>query len=404
MGRKRSTFVDFVDKNEDLAKEYEQTVGEDLWSLPIQKIEEIAGAIASKMKIGFSSVLNNCVNISIQTQTPLLKVLSDLLKSDAEMFGSDSSLQKYFKEINQIYTQNNNDYDIPFTQENRDKIISMNLKSVIAIAKCYQGLGVDFQDLISAGNEGLCRAFNKFDPKRSCLKDDVKNAINQIEKDTIEYNELLNIINDYLTYGDSIRKAFDNKFKEGNVYTKIEILKWVDKNITNAKFNSVACKWIKAYIIQEINNNSRIVKKPKTEIDKDKELSGAYQKEVIINIDAPITSDENSKTIGDMIMGGDDTIAKDSLENEENYKAFKRALNILLTGVKSRDRRIILKKFGIGVIRPLQPNEIAIQEDLSVARISQIINATIEIMIENSKKYKNQLDIETIFDALSKLV
>jgi RNA polymerase sigma factor (sigma-70 family) len=404
MGRKRSTFVDFVDKNEDLAKEYEQTVGEDLWSLPIQKIEEIAGAIASKMKIGFSSVLNNCVNISIQTQTPLLKVLSDLLKSDAEMFGSDSSLQKYFKEINQIYTQNNNDYDIPFTQENRDKIISMNLKSVIAIAKCYQGLGVEFQDLISAGNEGLCRAFNKFDPKRSCLKDDVKNAINQIEKDMIEYNELLNIINDYLTYGDSIRKAFDNKFKEGNIYTKIEILKWVDKNITNAKFNSVACKWIKAYIIQEINNNSRIVKKPKTEIDKDKELSGAYQKEVIINIDAPITSDENSKTIGDMIMGGDDTIAKDSLENEENYKAFKRALNILLTGVKSRDRRIILKKFGIGVIRPLQPNEIAIQEDLSVARISQIINSTIEIMIDNSKKYKNQLDIETIFDALSKLV
>jgi RNA polymerase sigma factor (sigma-70 family) len=404
MGRKRSTFVDFVDKNEDLAKEYEQTVGEDLWSLPIQKIEEIAGAIASKMKIGFSSVLNNCVNISIQTQTPLLKVLSDLLKSDAEMFGSDSSLQKYFKEINQIYTQNNNDYDIPFTQENRDKIISMNLKSVIAIAKCYQGLGVEFQDLISAGNEGLCRAFNKFDPKRSCLKDDVKNAINQIEKDMIEYNELLNIINDYLTYGDSIRKSFDNKFKEGNIYTKIEILKWVVKNITNAKFNSVACKWIKAYIIQEINNNSRIVKKPKTEIDKDKELSGAYQKEVIINIDAPITSDENSKTIGDMIMGGDDTIAKDSLENEENYKAFKRALNILLTGVKSRDRRIILKKFGIGVIRPLQPNEIAIQEDLSVARISQIINSTIEIMIENSKKYKNQLDIETIFDALSKLV
>ena len=44
------------------------------------------------------------------------------------------------------------------------------------------------------------------------------------------------------------------------------------------------------------------------------------------------------------------------------------------------------------LLRPLQPNEIAIQEDLSVARISQIINSTIETMIENSKKYKNQLD------------
>lgn len=404
MGRKRSTFVDFVDKNEDLAKEYEQTIGEDLWCLPIQKIEEIAGAIASKMKIGFSSVLNNCVNISIQTQTPLLKVLSNILKSDSSTFGNDSSLQKYFKEINQIYIQNNNDYDIPFTPENRDKIISMNLKSVIAIAKCYQGLGVDFQDLISAGNEGLCRAFNKFDPKRSCLKDDVKNAINNIEKEQITYNELTKIINEFLTYGDSIRKVFDNKFKEGNIYSKNEIIKWVDKNISNAKFNSVACKWIKAYIIQEINNNSRIVKKPKTEIDKDKEQSGAYQKEVIINIDAPITNDENSKTIGDMLMVEDDTIHKDSLENEENYKAFKSALNVLLTGVKSRDRRIILKKFGIGVIRPLQPNEIALQEDLSVARISQIINSTIETMIENSKKYKNQLDTETLFEALSKLV
>lgn len=404
MGRKRSTFVDFVDKNEDLAKEYEQTIGEDLWSLPIQKIEEITGAIASKMKIGFSSVLNNCINIAIKTQTSLLKVLLDLLKSDSEMFGDDSSLQKYFKEINQIYTQNNNEYDIPFTPENRDKIISMNLKSVIAIAKCYQGLGVDFQDLISAGNEGLCRAFNKFDPKRSCLKDDIKAAIDSVDRDKLEYSELYHIINEFLTYGDSIQKAFETKFKDNNIYTKAEIHKWIDKNITNAKFNSVACKWIKAYIIQEINNNSRIVKKPKTEIDKDKEKSGVYQKEVIINIDAPITSDENSKTIGDMLMSEDDTIAKDSLENEENYKTFKTGLNILLTGVKSRDRRIILKKFGIGVIRPLQPNEIAIQEDLSVARISQIINATIEIMIENSKKYKDKIDSKGLFEALSKLV
>lgn len=404
MGRKRSTFVDFVDKNEDLAKEYEQTIGEDLWSLPIQKIEEITGAIASKMKIGFSSVLNNCINIAIKTQTSLLKVLLDLLKSDSEMFGDDSSLQKYFKEINQIYTQNNNDYDIPFTPENRDKIISMNLKSVIAIAKCYQGLGVDFQDLISAGNEGLCRAFNKFDPKRSCLKDDIKAAIDSVDRDKLEYSELYHIINEFLTYGDSIQKSFETKFKDGNIYTKAEIHKWIDKNITNAKFNSVACKWIKAYIIQEINNNSRIVKKPKTEIDKDKEKNGVYQKEVIINIDAPITSDENSKTIGDMLMNEDDTIAKDSLENEENYKTFKTGLNILLTGVKSRDRRIILKKFGIGVIRPLQPNEIAIQEDLSVARISQIINATIEIMIENSKKYKDKIDSKGLFEALSKLV
>ena len=182
MSKKRSTFVDFMDKNEELAEQYEQVVGEDLWSLPIQEIEELASAIASKLKIGFSSVLNNCINMAIKSEKPLLEILSNLGKSDTYAFSADSSLQKYFKEINTIYTKYNNDYDIPFCEENREKIISMNLKSVIAIAKCYQGLGVDFQDLISAGNEGLCRAFEKYDPKRACLKEDMIEAAKKTAK------------------------------------------------------------------------------------------------------------------------------------------------------------------------------------------------------------------------------
>jgi RNA polymerase sigma factor (sigma-70 family) len=280
----------------------------------------------------------------------------------------------------------------------------MNLKSVISIAKCYQGLGLDFQDLIGAGNEGLCHAFEKYDPKRACLKDDIISAIQEVEIENFTHTEILEIINRFLTYGEKMKQVVENKFKEGKTYTKAEVIKWVDKNIQNAKFNSVACKWIKAYIIQEINNNSRIVRKPKVEIDKDKKETGAYKKEMILNIDAPVSSDDNSKTVGDMMYIEDDSVLRDSLENEENYRIFKQGLNVLLTGVKSRDRRIILKKFGIGMIRPLQPIEIAAQEDLSVARISQVINSTLEIMIENSKKYKDSIDVETIFGALNKMV
>lgn len=404
MGKKRSTFLDFVEKNEELVEEYEQTVGEDLWSLPIQEIEELAAAIAFKLKIGFGSVLNNCVNLAIQNKESLLKVLSDLGSNEGSVLSTDSSLQKYFKEINDIYTKNNNEYDIPFTPENRELIINMNLKSVISIAKCYQGLGLDFQDLIGAGNEGLCHAFEKYDPKRACLKDDIINAIQEVEIENFTHTEILEIINRFLTYGEKMKQVVENKFKEGKTYTKAEVIKWVDKNIQNAKFNSVACKWIKAYIIQEINNNSRIVRKPKVEIDKDKKETGAYKKEMILNIDAPVSSDDNSKTVGDMMYIEDDSVLRDSLENEENYRIFKQGLNVLLTGVKSRDRRIILKKFGIGMIRPLQPIEIAAQEDLSVARISQVINSTLEIMIENSKKYKDSIDVETIFGALNKMV
>ena len=407
MSKKRSTFIEFVDKNEELAELYEQTIGESLWNLPNDDVEKLAGNIASDLKMSFSSVLNNCVNMSILRKQTLLEILEDLNNEESvQEFASNNSMQKYFKEINDIYTKNNNNYDIEFKPENRERILSMNLKSVIAIAKCYQGLGIDFEDLIGAGNEGLCHAWEKYDPSRACLKENMINAVNEIqtsgEDELIDYSDLSTIVSNYLSYGKTLKKEFIKKFKEGKKYTKKEILAWIDLNIVNAKFNSVACKWIKAYIIQEINKNSRMIKKPKSEIDKEKNETGSYKKEVIMDLDAKVSNGDSQSTFGDFISAEEDSIDKDSYENEENYRIFKNQLNILLTGVKSRDRRILLKKFGIGTIRPLQPNEIAVQENLSVARISQIIGSTIETMIENSKTYK--INKDELFEALSKLV
>ena len=401
MSKPRKTFASFLDKNEELAEEYQQALGEDLWSLPISEIEDQAYMLANKLQMSFSSILNNSINHAIETETPLLEVLEGFNASDNLLEDGDSSIQKYFKEINKIYTDNDNNYDIEYSPENRDRIISMNLKSVIAIAKCYQGLGIDFQDLISTGNEGLCRAWEKYDPARACLKENLTSAINEIEQDEISFEQLNEVVSSFLKYGE-VKKEFENKFKPGNMYTKKQILEWINKKVQNAKFNSVACKWIKAYIVQEINSNSRIVKKPKTEIDKDRNETGSYKREVKVNIDAPIGGDENSKSIGDVLTSEDEGVEKESLENEENYKIFKNGLKLLLDGVKSRDRRIILKKFGIGMPRPMQPNEIAAQEALSVARISQIINSTLQQMIENSKKYK--IDKNELFAALERLV
>ena len=40
---------------------------------------------------------------------------------------------------------------------------------------------------------------------------------------------------------------------------------YVNRNIYNAKFNSIATIWIRAYNLIEIDNYSRLVKKPKAE-------------------------------------------------------------------------------------------------------------------------------------------
>lgn len=315
------------------------------------------------------------------------------LSSEASADSPSNSIQQYFKEVGSIYERNNNDYNIEFCPENRDKLIEMNLKAVISIAKRYQGLGLSLQELISAGNYGLVVAFDKFDPNRSKLKDNVLSSVETLP-DEFTFDELSTAVNQYFTYGD-IKKKFADKFESGDVYKKKDVIKWVNKNIYNAKFNSIATMWIRAYILIEIDNYSRIVKKPKADIYKDKVEFGAYKKEVTIDIDSPASPASNN-SISDVLTIEDDT--KSDLDISESYSVFKEGLNKLLTGVKPRDRSIFLKKFGIGLPRPMLPKEIAEQEGLSKARVSQIFQTVVEKMQENSVKYN--VDSDVLFEAI----
>ena len=307
-----------------------------------------------------------------------------------------NSIQQYFKEVGDIYARHNNDYNIEFCEENRNKLIEMNLKAVISIAKRYQGLGLSLQELISAGNYGLVIAYDKFDPNRSKLKDNVLACIEPL-KEEFSFEELNNAVKEYFTYGD-VKKKFLDKFAPGKMYLKKDVIKWVNKNILNAKFNSIATMWIRAYILIEINNYSRLVKKPKSDIYKDKIETGTFKKEVTLDIDGPSNIDSN-RSMTELLAIEDDT--KSDLEVAEAYMVFKNGLNKLLEGVKPRDRSIFLKKFGIGLPRPMLPKEIADQEGLSKARVSQIFQSVIEQIQVNSVKY--EIDSDQLFAAIRKM-
>jgi DNA-directed RNA polymerase sigma subunit (sigma70/sigma32) len=155
--------------------------------------------------------------------------------------------------------------------------------------------------------------------------------------------------------------------------------------------------WIRAYILIEIDNYSRIVKKPKAEIYKDREEFGSYKKEITLDIDAPVSTDTDT-VFGDLIKIEDDTYS--DLEVSEAYDTYKEALSKLLDGVKPRDRSIFLKKFGIGLPRPMLPKEIADQEGLSIARISQIFQTVVEQIYVNQAKYN--IDPDMLFDVVKK--
>ena len=372
-------------------------------SIPIEScISEIVDTYQKYNKINkyidFNRIMEDAFNIAIQANINISDAIETIMSDDNVDDSSLNLTQQYFKEVNSIYNRHNNDYDIEYCEENRDKLIEMNLKSVISIAKKYQGLGLSLNELISAGNLGLVIAYDKFDPSRSKLKDDLLNTISSLP-DTFSLSQLESAIEQYLKYGDIKKKFLDTFHLHSNLISKSEVIKWANNNIYNAKFSSIANMWIRAYILIEIDKYSRVVKKPKSEIYKDKIENGAYKKEIMLNIDAPI-SDGSNTPVSDMLII-DEGSEMTSMDLDETYDIFKEELSKLMTNIKSRDRGIFLKKFGIGLPRPMLPKEIAQQEGLSIARVSQIFQQVLDTIQLNQLKYN--VDPNVLFDLVKKL-
>lgn len=81
-------------------------------------------------------------------------------------------LRQYFREIGQIpRITPKEEIELAGRIKNGDevahkKMVSANLLLVVTIAKKYQGMGLQFLDLINEGNIGLMKAVEKFNPKK----------------------------------------------------------------------------------------------------------------------------------------------------------------------------------------------------------------------------------------------
>ena len=295
---------------------------------------------------------------------------------------NQSLLQSYFDDVKYVY-ENLPDGELEFTEANREAILNSNLKMVISTAKRYRNRGLSLEDLIGAGNVGLCVAWDRYKPERNTLRSKILEELEE-SPDELSREYIITLLSPLVKYGD-IKEKFEKNFKTQRVYTKAEVLKWIKSNVKKAKFSSVAALWIRAYILQELNSNSRIVKKPKSEIDKDLELTGSYIKENVVSLDPLIDDDESKNNVIPKVhvSSADDT--EDNIDEHEDMISFKIELNKLLEGVNNRDRRILFKSFGIGLPRSMEPREIADSEDLSVARVSQIIQDCVTKMKKNAE-------------------
>ena len=295
---------------------------------------------------------------------------------------NQSLLQSYFDDVKYVY-ENLPDGELEFTEANREAILNSNLKMVISTAKRYRNRGLSLEDLIGAGNVGLCVAWDRYKPERNTLRSKILEELEE-SPDELSREYIIALLSPLVKYGD-IKEKFEKNFKTQRVYTKAEVLKWIKSNVKKAKFSSVAALWIRAYILQELNSNSRIVKKPKSEIDKDLELTGSYIKENVVSLDPLIDDDASKNNVISKVHVSSVDDTEDNIDEHEDMISFKIELNKLLEGVNNRDRRILFKSFGIGLPRSMEPREIADSEDLSVARVSQIIQDCITKMKKNAE-------------------
>lgn len=292
----------------------------------------------------------------------------------------DNNIDIYFNDVKREYILHpqNESEDLAFVPENRDIFIKNNLKLVIECAKRYQNLGLPFEDLIQIGNIGLLTAFDKFDAERSNLRivilDDIKNQ----EQEEFTFDDASNIIKRNFQYSKLLDATLKNIPTNG-FSSKQEFNDWVNKNIKKASFSSISFFWIRAIIIGELNNFSKLIRVPKSAQNDDSTSIS------ILRLDSvnPHTDDNYHDNQIAEIANDEFAIEDESIENVERQNMFKELINKLLCNLSLLDRRIIQKKFGINLPFPMSITEIAESEGLSSNKVKYSISNSMKIIEAN---------------------
>lgn len=292
----------------------------------------------------------------------------------------NNNIDIYFNDVKREYIMHpqNESNNLEFLPENRDIFIKNNLKLVINCAKRYRNLGIPFDDLIQAGNLGLCVAFDKFDTNRAKLRKKMIENIDDFDGDNFSFEDANAIVNDSFEYSKNLDTTVE-KLPENGFKSKEDFINWTKKHVKTAVFASVAFQWIRAYILMEISKNGKIIKAPKSaENNEDDENSTPAVSIIQLDSINPYTNDCYQDDILSPITN-DEFIAEDeNIENLEKIDMFKKIVNNALYKLPSLDARILRKRFGINLPYQLNINEIAESENMNVNKIKYIISSSLK--------------------------
>ncbi|HUT85674.1 MAG TPA: sigma-70 family RNA polymerase sigma factor [Elusimicrobiales bacterium] len=238
----------------------------------------------------------------------------------------------------------------------KKRLLELNLRLVVPIAKRYCRPGTDLMDLIEEGNLGLLNAVEKFEPKRGYR------------------------FSTYATYW--IEQRVRREAEEKGATIKIPSNAWEN-------FRKWLKQWDKLYSKfgrdPSISEMARAIKWSERRIKSVIESSGVIRSTASLTTPMGNSSDT---TLGDTITDLDKNTPDDILLKTSIRNGFKHALNLL----NKRERKIIQLRYGLNETKLYTLEEIGKKLKLSRERVRQLANRAL-------LKFKRQVHKMGLIDA-----
>ena len=213
-----------------------------------------------------------------------------------------------------------------------ERMVQGNLRFVVSVAKNYQNMGLDLEDLISAGNIGLVTAAKCFDETRGfkfCsyavwwIRQSILQAISKEGRTVSLPANQLSLLSKMWQEASRLEQELHRTPTAEEVTERLEA-------------NDEHVRWL------------------------------LHTSERPVSLDAPVLGDEGSMRI--------DTIADKSSRTDESLMAesLRTEINNALTILPQNVQNIIRMSFGIGQPHPYSMDEIAMKMNLTRERVRQI--------------------------------
>ena len=230
----------------------------------------------------------------------------------------------------------------------RNRLVSANLRFVVAIAKTYQGRGFELLDLISEGNLGLISAVDHFD----------------------------------------VTKGY--KFISYAVW-------WIRQSIQKAlseRSRAIRLPMNRVNDIYQIEKVRNLMEKDKAEEEQNREIAKilgmkqSYVQELLnfnremLSLDAPIDTAKSEDTVSEIYK---DEINPTPEQMAISY-ALKNDVDTALRSLKPKAERVLRMRYGFNGLKPMSLKEIGEECGLTKERIRQIEKTAVQTLKTPSRR------------------